>query len=190
VSAASKTLATAEALLALGDAPFEVRNGELVRKADPSAEHSDAQAGLAATFRPPFHRRAGGPNGPGGWWILTEIDIELALHEVVRPDLAGWRRERVPERPTGRPIRTRPDWICEILSPSNAKTDLVDKLDLYRRFEVPHYWIVDPDTETLTVHRLLPDGYLIALRAGREATVRAEPFEAIELRVGTLFGDE
>lgn len=190
MSAASKSLATAEQLIALGDAPFEVLNGELVRKADPSAEHSDAQAGLAAAVRPPFHRRAGGPNGPGGWWILTECDTELARHEVVRPDLAGWRRDRVPERPTGRPVRIRPDWICEILSPTNATTDLVDKLDLYRRFDVPHYWIVDPVTETLTVHRLTPDGYLIALRAGREATVRAEPFEAIELRVGTLFGDE
>ena len=109
---------------------------------------------------------------------------------MVRPDLAGWRRDRVPERPTGRPLRSRPDWICEILSPTNARTDLVDELDLYRRFDVPHYWIVDPVTATLTVHRLTPDGYLIDLRAGREATVRAEPFEAIELRVGTLFGDE
>jgi len=66
----------------------------------------------------------------------------------------------------------------------------VDKLNIYRRFEVPHDWIVAPDTEALTVHRLLPDGYLIALRAGRDAVVRAEPFDAIELRVGTLFGDD
>jgi len=190
VSAASKALATAETLIALGDAPFEVLSGELVRKADPSAEHGDAQAGLAAIIRPPFHRRPGGPGGPGGWWILTEVDVELAINDVVRPDLAGWRRDRAPKRPTGRPVRIRPDWICEVLSSSNAKTDLVDKLALYRRAEVPHYWIVDPHTETLTVHRLLPDGYLIALRAGREATVHAEPFEAIELRVGTLFGDD
>jgi hypothetical protein len=113
VSAASKTPATAETLLALGDAPFEVLNGELVRKAEPSAEHSDAQAGLIAIVRPPFHRRAGGPDGPGGWWILTEIDIELAAHDVVRPDLAGWRRERSrsaradapPPQPTGLYLR-------------------------------------------------------------------------------------
>lgn len=190
MSAASRNRATAATLIALGDEPFEVLAGELVRKADPSAEHSDAQAGLVATIRPPFHRRTGGPEGPGGWWILTEVDIELATHDVVRPDLAGWRRSNVSTRPTGRPVRVRPDWVCEVLSSSNAKTDLVDKLSLYARAQVPHYWIVDPQTETLTVHRLLPDGYLIALRAGREATVRAEPFEAIELRVGTLFGDD
>ncbi len=190
MSAASKSLATAETLAALGDAPFEVLGGALVRKAEPSAEHSDAQAGLVAIVSPAFHRRAGGPHGPGGWWILTEVDIELAVHDVVRPDLAGWRRALIPERPTGRPVRARPDWICEILSSSNARTDLVDKLDLYRRSEVPLYWSVDPATETLTVHRLVSDGYLIALRAGREATVRAEPFAEIELRGGTLFGDE
>lgn len=190
VSVASRSLATAESLIALGDAPFEVLAGELVRKADPSAEHGDAQAGLVATLRPPFHRHPGGPGGPGGWWILTEVEVELFPHEIVRPDVVGWRRDRVPERPTGRPVRARPDWICEVLSSSNARTDLVDKLDLYARAGVPHYWIVDPETKTLTVHRLLSAGYLIAVRVGREACVRAEPFEEIELHVGTLFGDE
>ncbi len=190
MSAASPLLATAESLIALGDAPCEVIHGVVVRKAEPSAEHGDAQAGLAATLRPPFHRGSGGPVGPGGWWILSEVDVELARHEVVRPDLCGFRRERVTERPTGRPIRARPDWVCEILSASNAKTDLVDKLEVYRTAEVPHYWIVDPATETLTVHRWTRDGYLIALRVGREATVHAEPFDAIEIRVGTLFGDD
>lgn len=190
MSAASKPLATAASLAALGDGAFEVLGGELVRKADPSAEHGDAQAGVVASLRPAFHRRPGGPDGPGGWWIPTEVDIELAAHDIVRPDLAGWRRERVPERPTGRPLRVRPDWICEVLSASNANSDLVDKLALYSKAGVPHYWIVDPQTETLTVHRLVPDGYLIAMRVGKDAFVRAEPFEAVELRVCTFFGGE
>lgn len=183
MSAASKPLATAASLIALGDAAFEVLGGELVRKAEPSAEHGDAQAGVVASLRPLFQR-------PGGAWIFTEVDIELAPHDIVRPDLAGWRRERVPERPTGRPVRVRPDWICEVLSASNANTDLVEKLALYSRSGVPHYWIVDPQNETLTVHRLVPDGYLIAMRVGKDAVVRAEPFEAVELRVCTLFGGE
>jgi Uma2 family endonuclease len=96
----------------------------------------------------------------------------------------------MPERPRGRPIRVRPEWVCEVLSTSNAATDLVSKLDVYRRVGVPHYWIVDPATETLTVHRWTPDGYLIALRATRADVVRAEPFDAVELAVGRLFGDE
>lgn len=68
--------------------------------------------------------------------------------------------------------------------------DLVDKLDVYWRSEIPHYWIIDPDTETFTVHRWTADGYLIALRASRGMTVRAEPFDAIEIAVGSFFGEE
>ncbi len=190
MSAASKPKATAATLIALGDAPYEVHAGELVQKAEPSAEHADAQGALTETLRGRFHGPPGGPKGPGGWWILVEVDVELEEHEVFRPDLVGWRRDRVAERPSGRPVRLRPDWVCEVLSPSNARIDLVRKLDVYRRSGIPHYWIVDPTTETLTVHRLTPDGYLIALRAERGQVVRAEPFDAVELRVGALFGDE
>lgn len=190
MSAASKPLATAETLRALGDERYEVIAGELLPKAEASGEHSDAQLGLGSRIRSSFHHKSRGPEGPGGWWIYTEALIELAKHDLVRPDLAGWRRERVPERPTGTPIYVRPDWICEIVSPTNARRDNVEKLELYRRYGVPHYWIVDPDAGTLVVYRLTPDGYLVALTALRDAVVRAEPFEAIELRVGLLFGDE
>jgi Uma2 family endonuclease len=163
--------------------------GEIAQKAAPSAEHADAQGGLVAELRPPFHRRAGG-GGPGGWWILPEIEIELEPHEIPRPDIAGWRRERVPERPHGQPVKVRPDWVCEVVSPSNASNDLVRKLRVYHRCQIPHYWLVDPGNATLTVLRWTPDGYLTALTAGKADCVRAEPFAEIELRVGALFGDD
>jgi Uma2 family endonuclease len=192
MSAASpRKPATALDLLALpGDARIEVIDGGLVEKAAPSAEHGDAQLGLGGLLRTSFHRRRDGVGPPGGWWTLSEVDVELAEHDVFRPDLVGWRRERMPARPSGRPIRVRPDWICEILSPSNAKTDRVDKLRVLQRVGVPHYWIVDPERELLTVHRWTESGYVVALSAGRGEVVRAEPFDAIELRVGLLFGDE
>jgi len=194
MTAAPKSLATFEALLALEqtdpEGRYEIIAGEVVPKAGPSGEHADAQSGLAALIRPPFHRQPGGSDGPGGWWIYTECDVELAQHDVVVPDVAGWRRERVPERPTGRPVRIRPDWVCEIVSPSNAKRDTIEKVEIYRRHGVPHYWILDPVQETLLVYRLTPDGWLLVLTAGRGDVVRAEPFDAIELRVGLLFGDE
>jgi len=187
-SSAARRLATAADLLALpGDARSEVVAGTVVEKAAPSGEHSLAQSGLTM-FLGSFHRRGGG--GPGGWWILVEVDIELEPHEVYRPDVAGWRREGHPAPPRGRPLRTRPDWICEVLSPSNARTDLVTKFRVLHRCGVPHYWIVDPERELLVVHRWEPAGYLTALTAGRGETVRAEPFDAIELPIGILFGDE
>jgi Uma2 family endonuclease len=85
------------------------------------------------------------------------------------------------------PVKLRPDWICEIVSASNATHDTLRKLRLYHRVEVPHYWIVDPRDATLTVMRWHSDGYVTLARCER---VRAEPFEAIELSVGTLFGDD
>jgi Uma2 family endonuclease len=187
----SARLATAQDLLALPDeARTEVIHGALVDKAAPSAEHGDAQLALGERLRGRFHRRSGSGDAPGGWWILVEVEVELDTHEVFRPDLVGWKRDRVPERPRGRPVRMRPDWVCEVLSPSNAKTDLVDKFQVLHKCQVPHYWIVDPEREVLTVHRWERDGYLVVLQAARGQTVRAEPFEAMEWKVGVLFGDE
>jgi Uma2 family endonuclease len=80
--------------------------------------------------------------------------------------------------------------VCEVLSPSNPGTDRVKKLNHYHQFEVPHYWIVDPMEESLSVFRWTAEGYLLVLAAGPEARVRAEPFEAVELTVDALFGAE
>jgi Uma2 family endonuclease len=192
MSSSARALATAADLLRLpGDANMEVIHGALVEKAAPTGEHGDAQSFVVLLLKGPFQRRGGGPGGPGGWWILTEVDIELATHEVYRPDVVGWRRGRVPERPTGRPIRVRPDWVCEVLSPSTAKNDLVDKMQTLHACEVPHYWIVDPEHETLTVYRFTREGYVVAIAAKRgQRRVRAEPFDEIEIDVGLFFGDE
>jgi Uma2 family endonuclease len=187
----ARHLATAADLLALpeGSRFHEIVAGELVKKAPPSGEHGAAQAALAGSLFGPFSRRPGG-RWPGGWWFETEVEIEFESHEVYRPDVVGWRRERSPERPAGTLINLRPDWICEVLSASNARDDQVTKFDTYRRCGVPHYWIVDPILRTIRVHRWTPEGYLVVLSAQSGQRVRAEPFDAIELQVGVLFGDD
>ncbi|MBK7578839.1 MAG: Uma2 family endonuclease [Myxococcales bacterium] len=167
----------------------ELVGGELVEKAAPSGEHGDAQAGIVTAIRAPFQRRSGG-GGPGGWWIATEVEVLLETGDIVRPDVLGWRRERHSERPTGMPVKQHPDWTCEILSKSNATHDTVKKLRLYQRVGIPHYWIADPREATLTVMRWSQDGYITVLSAERHEVVRAEPFDAIEIAVGTLFGDD
>jgi Uma2 family endonuclease len=139
-------------------------------------------------IRPSYHR-APGPRGPGGWWILPEIAVQLES-DVVCPDVAGWRRERCPERPTGIPIRIKPDWVCEVVSPSNAKNDTVRKLQLFHRMAIPHYWIIDPNEMTLSVLRWVPESYTTVLLAHRGELVHAEPFAQVELAVGELFGDD
>lgn len=179
-------LATAADLMLLpDDQAAEVIGGVIIEKAAPSFEHGDAQSSLAELLKPPFQR---GRGGPGGWWIATEVEIELETHEVYRPDLVGWRRERVSERPRGRPIRERPDWVSEVLSITNAETDLGKKLFSYHRAGIPYYWIVDPEHETLTVYRWSAEGYVVILTAGRREVVRAPPFEEIEIEIAQLFG--
>jgi Uma2 family endonuclease len=189
VSGVARQLATFRDLAALGDASAEVIHGVIVYKAEPSAEHGDAQLALGAFLRQHFHR-TGGPVGPGGWWILTEVDVTLAPDEIYRPDISGWRRDRVPERPLGRPIAIRPDFICEVLSESNAATDQVDKFRVYAASGVPFYWIADPARKILTAYRLEGSGYAVALQAKQGEVVHAPPFDAIALRVGLLFGDD
>lgn len=184
-------LATVADLLVLPEATrfHEVVGGELIQRAAPTSEHGVTQLALGGTIFSSFGRPAGG-RLPGGWWFATEVEIEFETHEVYRPDVVGWRRERSPQKPTGTPNRLRPDWVCEILSASNAKNDEITKFETYRRCGVPHYWIADPILLTLRVFRWTPEGYLVALNAQAGDRVRAEPFEAIELEVGVLFGGD
>jgi Uma2 family endonuclease len=183
--------ATVADLAALDDEQrFEIIGGDLVERAAPAGEHGGAQGAVRARLDG-FDRKPGGPpDRPGGWWLATETTVELSAHEVVTPDLVGWRRERVPVRPRGFPIRTLPDWIGEVLSPQHRRHDLVAKLRLYHRHGVKHYWIIDPELETLSVHRWHRDGYLTVLTGERGERVRAEPFDAIELAVASFFGDD
>ena len=110
--------------------------------------------------------------------------------EIVRPDVVGWRRERCAERPVGMPVEVSPDRVCEVLSPSNAADDTVKKLRCYHRNQIPWYWLLDPRAGTLTGLRWSADGYVTVLSAERGERVRAEPFEAIELEVAALLGDD
>ncbi len=181
-----------DALAQARDAGREVEliAGELVDRAPSPAEHGLAETKLGASLGP-FNRRPGGPRGPGGWWILTEVEVLYAeTNEVFRHDLCGYRRDAHPERPSGMPQQVRPDWVCEILSPSTARIDIVKKQRTLHRHAVPYYWLVDPATETLSVYRHEPEGYLIVLTAGPDESVRPEPFDAVELAVGELFGRE
>ena len=167
----------------------EIIAGDITPKATPSGAHGDAQAGIIGVLRSPYHRSSG-RGGPGGWWIMTEVEVLLDGTDIVRPDIVGWRRDRCPERPTGMPVRHRPDWLCEVVSESNAKHDTIKKLRLYHRAQIPHYWLVDPRDATLTVMRWSADGYVTLMRAERGEVVHPEPFQQVELAVGTLFGDD
>lgn len=190
MTAAKKLPATLEDFLAIPeDERFhELIDGEILERAAPSGEHGGTQLDVGTALNQRFGRRPGG-RWPGGWWFATEVEVALPWGQVVRPDIVGWRRDRVPERPTGKLVSILPDWICEVLS-ANPGRDLIKKKRLYHRAKVPHYWIVDPAERTLSVNRWSEDGYIEVLSAERGERVRAEPFDAVELGIDVLFGDE
>jgi len=190
LSAVSKPpKATLDDLLPLGDGnPFEIIDGELVEKAGATVLHGHTLVVLGSLINTSYGKRGSTPTG--GWWIATGVHVVLGKHEVYSPDLAGWRRENLSELPKRWPTHLRPDWVCEVVSESNAVNDLVRKFRGYHAARVPHYWIVDPREESLVVHRYTPEGYLAVVTAVSGEIVRAEPFDAIEIRVGELFGHD
>ncbi len=163
----------------------EIIDGELHASPRPAVRHVRAGSVLG--------RKVGGPyddgiGGPGGWWILDEPELHLNGNVLV-PDLAGWRRARMPRCPEAAFFSIVPDWVGEILSPSTASLDRVQKLAIYAREHVAHAWLIDPLARTLEVLRL-ENGHwtILATHAGAEV-VRAEPFGEIELDLPALWAD-
>ena len=182
----ARRLATYADLLALPeDVRAEVIRGAIEVMPAPRPRHSKVQGALRRFIGGPYDDDDGF-GGPGGWWIFVEVDVQLGLHDIVRPDLSGWRRARLP-RPDARPIAVVPDWICEIASPSTASRDRVVKRRLYAEYAVRHYWIVDPIGRTLEALELR-DGVWVELGSwGEDDVARIAPFTDVDLPVGRLF---
>lgn len=168
----------------------EIIDGELTRRAMPSLRHGTAQMGLADEVAGPYGPRSRG-RGPGGWIFASEVEILFEPSQIFRPDVSGWRRERLHVLSGEAPVTVRPDWVCEILSSSNQRNDLIKKMRVYQRCQIPHYWILDPEEETLSIHRWTAEGYLTVQTAEGSERIRAEPFTEVELSVhGLVEGDE
>jgi len=162
----------------------EVVGGVLYTFPRPAAAHALAASGLGRFIGGPFHFDA---DGPGGWWILFEPELHLG-EDILVPDLAGWRRERLPRIEDVPYFTTPPDWVCEVLSPSTERLDRKGKLEAYARERIGHVWPVEPRARTLEILRLDTDlkWKLVAVHAQDERP-RAEPFDAIELPLGSLW---
>jgi Uma2 family endonuclease len=168
------------------DVRAEIIAGQVVTSPAPLPKHSRVQRALSRFVGGPYDDDDG-HGGPGGWWIFVEVDVELGRHDVVRPDLAGWRRDRLREPGDQRPIAVAPDWICEILSPSTTTRDRLTKRNLYAAARVPHYWIVDVNARVLEAFELIDQRWVLLGTYGDDDLARIAPFLEIELPVGRLF---
>ena len=159
----------------------EMFDGELYVSPRPAPPHTNAASVLCGLVSSQFHHP-----GPGGWVIWVEPELHFG-NDVLVPDLAGWRRERLPTVPRAAYPPLAPDWVCEVLSPSTEALDRGKKLYRYAREGVGHIWLVEPLKQTLEVLSLVSGKWnRLALDEG-QAKVRVPPFDAIELELGSLW---
>jgi Uma2 family endonuclease len=163
----------------------EIVGGELHVSPRPASRHALAASLLGSALVVPFHQ---GRGGPGGWWILFEPELHLGA-DVIVPDLAGWRRERMPSFPDTPAFTLAPDWVCEVVSPGTESLDRARKMPVYARERVGHLWLVNPLARTLEAFRLAEDGWLLLGTYEGAARFRAEPFDTVELELGLLWPD-
>ena len=167
----------------------EIVDGELYAHPRPARRHTRAASELGIELGPPFGR---GRGGPGGWVLLHEPELHLGpCPDKLVPDLAGWRRERMPDAlgPDDAPpfYDLAPDWVCEVLSPSTERLDRGAKMRVYRRERIPHVWLLNPIAQTLEVYRLEGERYSLLDTSEGDAVIRAEPFDAVELPLAVLW---
>jgi Uma2 family endonuclease len=174
----------ADVLAAPEHAVAELVDGTLYTSPRPASLHARAASTLHGDLQGPFDR---GRGGPGGWVILFEPELHVA-GAVLVPDLAGWRRERMPEMPKTQAFEIAPDWVCEVSSPSTAALDRKIKLPKYAEAGVGNVWIVDPEAQTLEVLRVTRERRWETVAVfSEDDRVRAEPFEAYELELAALW---
>lgn len=163
----------------------EIVNGRLVTHPRPAPRHARAYSILGGRIIGPYDE---GTDGPGGWWILDEPEIHID-GDILVPDIAGWRRERMPRLPETAWFDLAPDWLCEILSPSTARVDRVEKLPIYARWGVKHVWLVDPDLRTLEAYENVEGRWLLITTLKDDDAVCLAPFDAISFSLAGLWAD-
>ncbi len=161
----------------------EIVDSVLYQSPRPALPHAAAAAVVGEELGPPFKR---GKGGPGGWIILHEPEIHL-LADIVVPDLGGWRRSTLPILPEDAYLVVRPDWVCEVASPSTRALDRGRKLEVYQREQVAHVWIIEPLDRFLEVLELDGETYRIVQRVSGDTPARLRPFDAIEFDVAALW---
>lgn len=165
------------------DERLELINGEIIKRPMARAEHGSVQADISGDLKPYIRK-----SGPGGWRIMAEISVQYNEHQCPIHDLAGWRKERVPQRPKG-VMKMTPDWVCEITSPGHVAKDIVTIFNILKDYQIPYYWIINPEEKTLTVYQYSEDTYKVIASVQNMSKVRLEPFPEIEFDLDFVFGE-
>lgn len=164
----------------------EILYGSLHTQPRPSLRHGRSAGRLFSDIEREFDPGSGG--GRGGWLILIEPELHLGPHVVV-PDIAGWRRERLPHLPAEPFLTLAPDWICEILSPGTARKDRGPKMRIYAEQGVAFAWLIDPEARTVETYERTGSRWLQLHVYADADRARIPPFEDFELDLSRLWVD-
>jgi len=157
----------------------ELIDGDLITSPRPAPPHTLAASAIGSLLFDRFNGPPGNPDQPGGWWILDEPELHLG-DDVLVPDLAGWRRDRMPELPMTAYFELAPDWVCEVVSPSSGRLDRVRKMPIYARERVAWLWLVEPLQRTVEVYVLDAGQWRVAATHGGPETARIAPFDVVD----------
>jgi Uma2 family endonuclease len=178
--------ATYEDILALpANLVGEIVHGRLITHPRPAPRHARASSNLGVKIGGSFDV---GDDGPGGWWILDEPELHVGGHILV-PDLAGWRRSRMPRLPDAAWFECVPDWVCEVLSPSTASDDRNEKMPLYARLNVGHAWRVDPDARVLEAYENRQGRWWMVQTRGGDDRASIPPFDTLAWNLSVLWAN-
>jgi len=165
----------------------EIINGVFHLQAEPAPPHGEVADGLISFLRGPFQK---GRGGPGGWWLKTEPELYFGNRDfrTLVPDVAGWRRDRLPTLPQRwSDLTVRPDWVCEIVSPSTSRIDRTEKMPIYAEAGIPHLWMIDPVAKTLEVYELRDERWTLMSTHAGDDDITALPFEALVMPLVDLW---
>ncbi|SFV11353.1 MULTISPECIES: Uma2 family endonuclease [unclassified Methylobacterium] len=161
----------------------EIIDGVLETHPRPRPRHAMAASDLSTLLGTPFRY---GRGGPGGWIFMIEPELHLGAHVVV-PDLAAWRRERVPTDLEAAHIEIPPDSVCEILSPSTVRLDRGRKRRIYAEAKIGHLWLLDPAAGVLEGFALADGRWVLLATVQRGESVALPPFDAVPFPLDDLF---
>ena len=174
------------------DSRAELIDGEFYDKMMPGGEHSSAESNILTLIKNMFHKRFNEGDGTGGWWILSEVSVYYqSLERILTPDIVGWKRVNTPEKPKGYPVKSKPDWVCEVCHSTKRKDTTIVPQTLAAE-GVEWYWLLDLKEESLQVWRLNKDKKfeVVHYLYKNDGKQRIMPFFAIEIEIAYLFGDD
>lgn len=161
----------------------EIIDGELVTHPRPSPRHAATAIALGTELSGPFQK---GQAGPGGWVFFVEPEVGFDSQLLV-PDIAGWKRQRLSAYPDTNYFTIAPDWVCEILSGSTEKRDRTVKMRAYADGGVPHLWLIDPRLQILEAFELNARRWLKIGAWNSDDSVAAPPFDAVSISLADLW---